>query len=107
MAPVRPPGWSHCRARYRICRSVLSLVFVGSRPSAEVVDVAGATVLPDIDSHCHVRLTSLSQMMSCFLRRAGLGALVASVNARKYCERVYQLLDADCIFDVGVDLESP
>ena len=54
-------------------------------PGAEVVDVAGATVLPGlIDSHCHVTFDEPQSNDELFFhRRAGLGALVASVNAQK------------------------
>jgi len=78
-------------------------------PGAEVVDVAGATVMPGlIDSHCHVTFDEPQSNDELFFhRRAGLGALVASVNAQKVLRAGFtSLFDADCIFDVGVDLRD-
>ena len=76
---------------------------------ATVIDVAGKTIMPGlIDAHCHVTLDephSNDEMF--FHRREGLGALVAAYNAQKVLRAgVTGFFDADCLFDLGVDLRD-
>jgi len=73
------------------------------------IDVSGCTVLPGlIDSHCHISFDQPSTNDELFFhRRHGLATLVASVNAQKVLRAgVTGFFDADCIFDVGVDLRD-
>lgn len=76
---------------------------------ANVIDVAGKTVMPGlIDAHCHITLDephSNDEMF--FHRREGLGALIAAFNVQKLLRAgVTGFFDADCIFDLGVDLRD-
>ena len=73
------------------------------------IDISGCTVLPGlIDSHCHISFDQPSTNDELFFhRRHGLATLVASVNAQKVLRSgVTGFFDADCIFDVGVDLRD-
>jgi imidazolonepropionase-like amidohydrolase len=76
---------------------------------ANVIDVAGKTVMPGlIDAHCHITLDephSNDEMF--FHRREGLSALVAGYNVQKLLRAgVTGFFDADCLFDLGVDLRD-
>ena len=73
------------------------------------INATGQTVMPGlIDSHCHITFdepTSNDELF--FHRREGLAAIVAAHNARKVLlSGVTGFLDADCIFDTGVDLRD-
>ena len=75
----------------------------------EEIDASGCRVLPGmIDSHCHIsfdRPNSNDELF--FHRRYGLAALVAGVNAQKVLRAGFtSFFDADCVFDVGVDLRD-
>ena len=73
------------------------------------IDLAGCTLLPGlIDSHCHISFDEPSSNDELFFhRRYGLAALVASVNAQKVLRAGFtSFFDADCIFDVGIDLRD-
>jgi imidazolonepropionase-like amidohydrolase len=73
------------------------------------LDVAGCTVMPGmIDSHCHITFDQPSSNDELFFhRRYGLATLVAAVNARKVLRAGFTgFFDADCVFDVGVDLRD-
>lgn len=77
--------------------------------AAEVLDATGKFVMPGlIDSHCHISFDEPRTNDELFFhRRYGLAALVASVNAQKVLRAgVTAFFDADCIFDVGVDLRD-
>ena len=75
----------------------------------ETIDATGCRVMPGlIDSHCHISFDQPSSNDELFFhRRNGLSALVASVNARKVLRAGFTgFFDADCVFDVGVDLRD-
>ena len=74
-----------------------------------VIDASGLTVMPGlIDAHCHITFDEPSSNDELFYhRREGLAAIIAGQNALKVLQSgVTGLLDADCIFDVGVDLRD-
>ena len=75
----------------------------------ETIDAKGKTLMPGlIDAHCHVTLDETHSNDEMFFhRREGLGALVAAYNAKKVLRAgVTGFLDADCLFDLGVDLRD-
>ena len=70
---------------------------------------SGCRVLPGmIDSHCHISFDHPNSNDELFFhRRYGLAALVAGVNAQKVLRAGFtSFFDADCVFDVGVDLRD-
>jgi len=76
---------------------------------AEIIDADGKFLTPGlIDSHCHISFDEPQTNDELFFhRRYGLAALVASVNAQKVLRAGFTaFFDADCIFDVGVDLRD-
>jgi imidazolonepropionase-like amidohydrolase len=78
-------------------------------PDAERIDVSGLTVMPGlIDAHCHITFDEPSSNDELFFhRREGLSALVAAFNVKKLLlAGVTGFLDADVIFDLGVDLRD-
>lgn len=88
---------------------LISAVGNADEEGAVVIDVAGKTVMPGlIDAHCHVTLDETHSNDEMFFhRREGLGALVAAYNVQKLLRAgVTGFLDADCIFDIGVDLRD-
>jgi imidazolonepropionase-like amidohydrolase len=75
----------------------------------EEIDASGYRVLPGmIDSHCHISFDQPNSNDELFFhRRYGLAALVAGVNAQKVLRAGFtSFFDADCVFDVGVDLRD-
>ncbi len=73
------------------------------------LDAAGCRVMPGmIDSHCHISFDQPNSNDELFFhRRYGLAALVAGVNAQKVLRAGFtSFFDADCVFDVGVDLRD-
>ena len=77
--------------------------------SCERIDATGSTVMPGlIDSHCHITFNEPSSNDELFFhRREGLAALVAGWNVQKLLlAGVTGFLDADVIFDLGVDLRD-
>jgi len=75
--------------------------------TVNIIDGSGCTLIPGlIDAHCHIsfdRPKSNDELF--FHRRPGLASIIASVNAQKVLRSgVTSFFDADCIFDVGVDL---
>jgi imidazolonepropionase-like amidohydrolase len=73
------------------------------------LDATGCRVMPGmIDSHCHVSFDQPNSNDELFFhRRYGLAALVAGVNAQKVLRAGFtSFFDADCVFDVGVDLRD-
>jgi len=75
----------------------------------EEIDASGCRVLPGmIDSHCHISFDQPNSNDELFFhRRYGLAALVAGVNAQKVLRAGFtSFFDADCVFDVGVDLRD-
>lgn len=81
----------------------------GAVSGVKTLDLSGLTIMPGlIDSHCHITFDQPRSNDELFFhRRNGLGALVASVNARKVLRAgVTGFFDADCIFDIGIDLRD-
>ena len=77
--------------------------------SCERIDANGCTVMPGlIDAHCHITFNEPSSNDELFFhRREGLAALVAGWNVQKLLlAGVTGFLDADVIFDLGVDLRE-
>ena len=77
--------------------------------TVNIIDGSGCTLIPGlIDAHCHIsfdRPKSNDELF--FHRRPGLASIIASVNAQKVLRSgVTSFFDADCIFDVGVDLRD-
>jgi len=73
------------------------------------IDASGCRVMPGmIDSHCHISFDQPNSNDELFFhRRYGLAALVAGVNAQKVLRAGFTgFFDADCVFDVGVDLRD-
>lgn len=76
---------------------------------ANEIDASGCRVMPGmIDSHCHISFDQPNSNDELFFhRRYGLAAIVAGVNARKVLRAGFtSFFDADCVFDVGVDLRD-
>jgi imidazolonepropionase-like amidohydrolase len=78
-------------------------------PDIQRIDAAGATLMPGlIDAHCHITFDEPASNDELFFhRRAGLAAIIAARNVKKLLRAgVTGFLDADSIFDVGVDLRD-
>jgi len=79
----------------------------GSAPRR--IDVQGATVMPGlIDGHMHLTFDEPNSNDELFFhRRHGLAAIVAAQNARKVLQAgVTGIMDADSIFELGIDLRD-
>jgi len=75
----------------------------------EEIDCTGLTVMPGlIDAHCHITFDEPKSNDELFFhRRPGLAAILAAWNVRKLLlAGVTGFLDADVIFDLGVDLRD-
>jgi imidazolonepropionase-like amidohydrolase len=75
----------------------------------ERLDATGCTVMPGlIDAHCHVTFAEPQSNDELFFhRREGLAALVAGHNVQKLLRAgVTGFLDADVLFNLGVDLRD-
>ena len=90
--------------------AVGSIETMGTMPeNAQRIDAHGATVMPGlIDAHCHITFDEPASNDELFFhRRAGLAAIIAARNVKKLLRAgVTGFLDADCIFDLGVDLRD-
>ncbi|MEZ5598301.1 MAG: amidohydrolase family protein [Pseudomonadales bacterium] len=78
-------------------------------PDTQRIDASGLTVMPGlIDAHCHITFDEVSSNDELFFhRREGLSAIVAATNARKVLQAgVTGIMDADSLFDLGVDLRD-
>ncbi len=77
---------------------------------ARTVDASGCTVMPGlIDAHCHISFDEPSSNDELFYHRTreGLAAIVAAANAAKLLHAgVTGFLDADSLFEIGVDLRD-
>ncbi len=77
---------------------------------ATVLDVTGCTVMPGlIDAHCHISFDEPSSNDELFYHRGreGLAAIVAAANVKKLLRAgVTGFLDADSLFETGVDLRD-
>ena len=73
------------------------------------IDAKGCSVMPGlIDGHCHISFDQPSSNDELFFhRRHGLAAIIAAQNARKVLQAgVTGMLDADSIFEIGIDLRD-
>ena len=76
---------------------------------AQRIDARGLSLMPGlIDAHCHITFDEPSSNDELFFhRREGLAAIIAARNVKKLLRAgVTGFLDADCIFDLGVDLRD-
>lgn len=75
-----------------------------------VINADGCTVMPGlIDTHCHISFDEPSSNDELFFHRTreGLAAIVAAANVTKLLRAgVTGFLDADSLFEVGVDLRD-
>lgn len=75
----------------------------------ETIDAAGQTIMPGlIDAHCHISFDEPNSNDELFFhRREGLTAIIAARNVQKlYRAGVTGFLDADSLFETGVDLRD-
>jgi imidazolonepropionase-like amidohydrolase len=74
------------------------------------IDAKGCTVMPGlIDTHCHISFDEPSSNDELFYHRnrEGLAAIIAAANVQKLLRAgVTGFLDADSLFEVGVDLRD-
>ncbi len=78
-------------------------------PACVRLDASGKTVMPGlIDGHCHISFDEPNSNDELFFhRRHGLSAIVAAQNAQKLLRAgVTGFMDADSIFEIGVDLRD-
>jgi hypothetical protein len=78
-------------------------------PTLVRIDVAGKTVMPGlIDGHCHISFDEPNSNDELFFhRRNGLAAIIAAENVQKLLRAgVTGFMDADSIFEIGVDLRD-
>jgi imidazolonepropionase-like amidohydrolase len=78
-------------------------------PDARCIDVTGRTLMPGlIDSHCHISFDEVNSNDELFFhRREGLSAIVAAANVQKVLAAgVTSIMDADSLFEIGVDLRD-
>ena len=82
---------------------------LGSSNDVRRIDASGKTVMPGlIDSHCHITFDEPASNDELFFhRREGLAAIIAAWNVRKVLlAGVTGFLDADSIYETGVDLRD-
>jgi imidazolonepropionase-like amidohydrolase len=82
---------------------------VSAPGEALTVDATGLTVMPGlIDGHCHLSFDEVNSNDELFFhRRAGISAITAAANARKVLRAgVTSIMDADSLFEIGVDLRD-
>ncbi len=73
------------------------------------IDARGLTVMPGlIDSHCHISFDEPNSNDELFFhRREGLAAIIAAANVQKILRAgVTGIMDADSLFEIGVDLRD-
>ncbi len=76
---------------------------------AEQVDATGLKVMPGlIDAHCHISFDEPNSNDELFFhRREGLAAIIAAANVQKVLAAgVTGIMDADSLFEIGVDLRD-
>ena len=76
---------------------------------SKTIDAEGKTLMPGlIDAHCHISFDEPSSNDELFFhRREGLASIIASQNAYKVLQAgVTGFLDADSLYNVGVDLRD-
>ena len=78
--------------------------------AGDAIDATGCTVMPGIiDTHCHISFDEPSSNDELFFHRTreGLAAIIAAANANKLLHAgVTGFLDADSLFEIGVDLRD-
>lgn len=77
--------------------------------SVQRIDARGKTAMPGlIDGHCHISFDEPNSNDELFFhRRHGLAAIIAAQNARKLLRAgVTGIMDADSIFEIGIDLRD-
>ena len=77
--------------------------------AAERIDASGLTVMPGlIDSHCHISFDEPNSNDELFFhRREGLSAIIAARNVQRlYRAGVTGFLDADSLWEIGIDLRD-
>jgi imidazolonepropionase-like amidohydrolase len=81
-----------------------------SSPGDTVVDLSGTFLMPGlIDAHCHISFDEPSSNDELFFHRGreGLSAIIAARNVQKLLTAgVTGFLDADSLFEIGVDLRD-
>lgn len=78
-------------------------------PGVRTLDASGLTVMPGlIDGHTHLSFDEPNSNDELFFhRRHGLAAIAAAVNARRVLAAgVTGVMDADSIFEIGLDLRD-
>lgn len=78
-------------------------------PNIERIDATGMTVMPGlIDAHCHISFDEPNSNDELFFhRREGLAAIIAAANVQKLLHAgVTGFFDADCLYEIGVDLRD-
>jgi imidazolonepropionase-like amidohydrolase len=89
--------------------SVGSVGSIDEEPDIQAVDATGLTLMPGlIDAHCHITFDEPRSNDELFFhRRAGLAAIIAARNVQRLLRAgVTGFLDADCIYDLGVDVRD-
>lgn len=84
-------------------------VWLEQHPEVTPIKSSGMTVMPGmIDAHSHITFDEpFSNEELFFHRREGLAAIVAAYNVQKVLRAgVTGIFDADCIFDVALDLRD-
>ena len=83
---------------------------LGDVTAARTISATGCTVMPGlIDAHCHISFDEPSSNDELFFHRSreGLAAIIAAENTKKLLRAgVTGFLDADSLFEVGVDLRD-
>ena len=88
------------------------IVAIGQTSDAadEVIDISGKCLMPGlIDAHCHISFDEPSSNDELFFhrQREGLVAIIAARNVQKLLRAgVTGFLDADSLFETGVDLRD-
>ena len=79
-------------------------------PELTTIDASGLTIMPGlIDAHCHITFDEPSSNDELFFHRSreGLSAIIAAANVQKLLRAgVTGFLDADSLFEIGVDLRD-
>ncbi|MGE0483234.1 MAG: amidohydrolase family protein [Gammaproteobacteria bacterium] len=78
-------------------------------PAARRIDATGMTVMPGlIDAHCHISFDEPNSNDELFFhRREGLAAIIAAAHVPKLLAAgVTGFLDADSLYEIGVDLRD-
>ncbi len=78
-------------------------------PGVTRIDAGGMTVMPGlIDAHCHISFDEPNSNDELFFhRREGLAAIIAAANVGKLLGAgVTGFLDADSLYEIGVDLRD-